>query len=154
MHCKVGLFYMLLEHLDQNSHNYILRCQRCNVEFHENLYNVECFTVHRLSRVRILYFSFQQSRWLVYKWFARIQAIANRPPSTVLGANPPKAVPGRMELLVLSPKKYLRGPALVMAQDTARVAAVDRMRTTGKVLRWGTQEAPAAIMTRICWWVR
>ena len=76
----------------------------------------------------------------------------NKEPSTTVGTVPLRQLPGKV--LEGSPKKYLRGPALVMTQDTARVPAVERLRTAGKDLRCGYQEAPAVIMTRTCWWVR
>ena len=49
------------------------------------------------------------------------------------GIKPPSFLPGRAELGdVGRPKKYLRGPALVMIHDTARVPIVARIRMIGK----------------------
>ena len=95
----------------------------------------------------------------------------NRTLITVWGKNPPIAFPGNSEdSAVGRPNRYLMGPALVIPQDTSRVPTVDRISTTGKdpeskdhykqilfpvsrlsLLRWGYQEAPAAMMTRTCW---
>ena len=99
-------------------------------------------------------------------------AMPNRTLITVWGKNPPIAFPGNTEdSAVGRPNRYLMGPALVIPQDTSRVPIVERISTTGKdpetkiyyrqnissklsLLRWGYQEAPAAMMMRTCWWVR
>ena len=66
-----------------------------------------------------------------YKLLARKQAIIKSALRTAVGAKPAMPLPGMTELLVERPKKYLRGPALVIAQDTNSVPMVDRIRTTG-----------------------
>ena len=86
------------------------------------------------------------------------------------GTIPPSLLPGRKDPGEEGrPKKYLRGPDLVMSQDTARVPIVESVRIIGKdpkylsrcqrvlsmfyelyLLKIGVHEEKAAIGTRIC----
>ena len=59
--------------------------------------------------------------------------VTNNTNKTAVGSIPPRAFPGSMEsFLVGRPKKYLRGPDLVISQDTIKVAIVDRSNTIGR----------------------
>ena len=88
----------------------------------------------------------------------------------MVGRKPRIIFPGKTEeSFVGRPQKYLKYSALVIPLDTSKVPTVARMRITGNnpetkdfffvtvflyLLKWGYQEAAAAMMTRICWWVR
>ena len=86
------------------------------------------YDVHAHTYVIFIFVNLQNP----YKKFARKQAITNSKLMTAAGAKPFINVPGKIELLVGRPKKYLRGPALVIPQDTNSDPIVDRMSTTGK----------------------
>ena len=50
-----------------------------------------------------------------------------------MGTIPPMVFPGNNESLVVgSPNKYLRGPDLMIKQETNVVEIVDRTKTTGR----------------------
>ena len=61
-------------------------------------------------------------------------AITNKTVIMRRGRNPPNCFPGSPECCPVGrPKKYLRGPALLMIQETASVARVVSSRTRGNV---------------------
>ena len=61
-------------------------------------------------------------------------ANTNSPAMVRRGRNPPNMFPGSLDCCLAGrPKKYLRGPTLVMAQETTRVARVVSRRTRGNV---------------------